>query len=60
VRLYREVFRTHGLRALWSNRPIQQPTVADLFAITESLRVEGGIEERRLAVHIEEACRAAL
>ena len=40
--LYREAFHDYGLRALWSSRPVGQPTLADLLAITESLRVEGG------------------
>ena len=60
VRLYQEAFKAFGLRALWSSRPVENPTIADLLAITESLRVEGGIEGRRLAVRIEQACRAAL
>jgi hypothetical protein len=58
--LYKEAFRDYGTRALWSSRPVDQPTIADLLAITESLRVEGGISGRRLAVRIVEACRAAL
>jgi hypothetical protein len=58
--LYQEAFRDYGIRALWSSRPVEQPTIADLLAITESLRVEGGIYGRRLAVQIVEACRAAL
>ncbi len=58
--LYREAFATYGSRALWSSRPVERPTIADLLAITESLRVEGGIDGRRLAVRIETACRAAL
>jgi len=39
---------------------VEQPTIADLLAITESLRVEGGVSGRRLAQQIVEACRAAL
>jgi hypothetical protein len=58
--LYQEAFRDYGIRALWSSRPVPEPTVADLLAITESLRVEGGISGRRLALQIVEACRAAL
>ena len=38
--LYQQAFRTYGPRALWSSRPVQNPTVADLLAITESLRVD--------------------
>jgi hypothetical protein len=41
--LYREAFDTFGLRALWSSRAKDEPTTADVLAITESLRVEGGI-----------------
>jgi hypothetical protein len=58
--LYREAFRDFGARALWSSRAVDQPTIADLLAITESLRVEGGISGRRLAEQIVVACRAAL
>jgi hypothetical protein len=58
--LYREAFRDYGLRALWSSRPVEQPSIADALAITEGLRVEGGIAGRRLAERIVAACRAAL
>jgi hypothetical protein len=58
--LYREAFRDYGLRALWSSRPAEHPTIADVLAITESLRVEGGLSGRRLAERIVTACRAAL
>ena len=58
--LYRQAFRDYGLRALWSSRPVDEPTIADLLAITESLRVEGGIRGRQLAEQIVMACRAAL
>ncbi len=58
--LYREAFHDYGLRALWSSRPVGQPTLADLLAITESLRVEGGVAGRRLAERIIAGCRAAL
>jgi hypothetical protein len=58
--LYRKAFRDYGLRALWSSRPVPDPTIADILAVTESLRVEGGISGRRLAQQIVTACRAAL
>ena len=58
--LYRTAFRDYGLRALWSSRPVVEPTIADILAITESLRVEGGVMGRRLAEQIVTACRAAL
>jgi len=58
--LYRRAFAEYGPIALWSSRPVQDPTIADLLAITESLRVEGNLAARRLAEQIERACRAAL
>lgn len=58
--LYRNTFSRYGLRALWSSRSVEDPTVADLLAITESLRVEGGVAGRRRAAEIVAACRAAL
>lgn len=58
--LYRDTFSRYGLRALWSSRLVEDPTIADLLAITESLRVEGGIAGRRRAAEIVAACRAAL
>lgn len=57
--LYREAFQAFGLRALWSSRAADHPTIADVLAITESLRVEGGIPGRRLAEQIVSSCRAA-
>jgi hypothetical protein len=58
--LYRDAFKDYGLRALWSSRAADEPTIADALAITESLRVEGGVAGRRLAEQIISACRAAL
>jgi hypothetical protein len=58
--LYRQAFERYGARALWRSRPVEQPTIADTLAITESLRVEGDLAARRLAEQIERACRAAL
>nr|WP_294554474.1 hypothetical protein [uncultured Rhodopila sp.] len=58
--LYRDAFNDYGLRALWSSRAADEPTIADALAITESLRVEGGVAGRRLAEQIISACRAAL
>ncbi|QWR76052.1 hypothetical protein [Candidatus Magnetomonas plexicatena] len=57
--LYRTAFEKYGAIALWSSRPVPNPTPADALAITRSLRVEGGMDARRLAEQIEEACRAA-
>jgi len=58
--LYREAFAAYGIRALWNSRPVADPTVADVLAITESLRVEGDLGARRLAEEIENASLAAL
>ena len=57
--LYRRAFEQFGISALWSSRPVPDPTPADALAITHSLRVEGNLEARRLAEQIEQACRAA-
>jgi len=58
--LYREAFEQFGASALWSSRPVLDPTPADALAITESLRVEGDLRARLLAERIEQACRAAV
>jgi hypothetical protein len=58
--LYRRAFERFGASALWSSRPEAEPTAADALAITESLRVEGNLQARRLAEQIERACRAAV
>lgn len=57
--LYRRAFEDFGVSALWSSRPVRNPTPADALAITRSLRVEGDMRARRLAEQIEQACRAA-
>lgn len=57
--LYRRAFKEYGATALWSSRPVPDPTPADAMAITRSLRVEGNLEARWLAEQIEQACRAA-
>jgi hypothetical protein len=59
ARLYRRAFAEFGASALWSSRPVPDPTPADALAITQSLRVEGNLQARRLAEEIEQACRAA-
>lgn len=58
--LYRRAFEEFGASALWSSRPVADPSPADALAITRSLRVEGDLQARRLAEQIEQACRAAL
>jgi hypothetical protein len=60
VSLYRRAFAEFGVSALWSSRPVPDPTPADALAITHSLRVEGDLNARRLAEQIERACRAAI
>ena len=60
VSLYRRAFKEYGASALWSSRPVSDPTCADALAITRSLRVEGDLNARRLAEQIEQACRAAV
>jgi hypothetical protein len=58
VSLYRRAFEEFGASALWSSKPVSDPTRADALAITRSLRVEGNLDARRLAERIERACRA--
>jgi hypothetical protein len=60
VNLYRRAFEEFGMAALWSSKPVSDPTPEDALAITYSLRVEGNLQARRLAEQIEQACRAAL
>jgi hypothetical protein len=60
VSLYRRAFKEYGASALWSSRPVDNPTCEDALAITRSLRVEGDMDARRLAEQIEKACRAAV
>ncbi len=57
--LYRRAFEEFGVTALWSGRPVPDPTPADALAITKSLRTHGGMDGRRLAEQIEGICRAA-
>jgi hypothetical protein len=58
--LYRLAFERFGASALWSSKPVLDPTPADALAITHSLRVEGDLQARRLAEQIEQVCRAAV
>jgi hypothetical protein len=60
VTLYHQAFEQFGALALWSSKPVADPTPADALAITHSLRVEGNLQARRLAEQIEQACRAAV
>jgi hypothetical protein len=56
VTLYRRAFAEFGASALWSSKPVPDPTPADVLAITRSLRIEGNMQARRLAEQIEQAC----
>jgi hypothetical protein len=58
--LYRQAFLEFGAQVLWSRRPGEHPTIAQALVVAESLRREGNMKSRPLAVRIEEACRAAL
>ncbi len=58
--LYRQAFQQFGARALWSRTPSARPTIGQALVVAESLRREGDMSSRPLAVEIEEACRAAL
>jgi len=60
VKLYHRAFEEFGASALWSSKPVPDPTPADALAITRSLRVEGNLEARRLAEQIERFCHAPL
>jgi hypothetical protein len=60
VRLYRQAFRDFGARALWNWRNMEHPTITQALAIAGSLKAEGDLKARALAVAIEQACRAAL
>ena len=60
VSLYRRAFKEYGASALWSSRPVSEPTCEDALDIRRSLRVEGDLNARRLAEQIEKACRAAV
>jgi hypothetical protein len=60
ARLYQQAFREFGAQALWSRRPSATPTIAQALVIADALRREGNLRSRKLAVEIEQACRAAL
>jgi hypothetical protein len=59
VALYRRAFKEFGVRALWNVRQFENPGLEDALSITRTLRIEGDLKARRLAEHIERACRAA-
>ena len=60
MRLYRQAFVDFGARALWNWRDMEHPTITQALAIADSLKAEGNLKARALAVAIEQACRAAL
>lgn len=60
ARLYHKAFAEFATRTLWSWRELEQPTIAQALSVAASLRVEGNMPARSLAVEIEKACRAAL
>ena len=51
--LYNKAFAVFGNRALWNIKKINAPTVAEILAITQALRVEGDMRARALAEQIE-------
>jgi hypothetical protein len=60
VRLYQQAFAEFGTRALGSWRRMEHPTITQALAVADSLKVEGDVKARALAITIEQACRAAL
>ena len=58
VALYRRAFVEFGARALWNIKQADEPTVAQVLAITRQLRIEGDMNARRLAEQIEQMARA--
>ncbi len=60
VEMYRHAFAAFGSRALWNITKFDQPTMAQVLAITRQLRTEGNMGARRLAGQIEKAARARL
>lgn len=55
VGLYRRAFAQYCARALGNIREYDDPTLAQILAITRQLRTEGDMNARRLAEEIEEA-----
>ncbi len=58
--LYHEAFRRFGAAMLWQWRELERPTIAQALAVADSLRSEGNLASRALAVRIEAACRAVV
>jgi hypothetical protein len=57
--LYSEAFAKFGIRALWSMRRVERPSIDDALAVAHTLRIEGDLNARQLAEDIEAAARAA-
>jgi hypothetical protein len=60
ARLYHRAFADFGTRTLWNLRQLDQPTIAQALGVADSLRTEGNLAARALAMEIEAGCRAAL
>jgi hypothetical protein len=58
--LYHSAFDKFKASALWNWRELDEPTIAQVLTIADSLRLEGDLNARKLASEIEGACRAAL
>ena len=58
--LYQQAFQDFGPQFLWSRRASTWPTFTQALTIAETLRREGDVAARTLAIRIEQACRAAL
>jgi hypothetical protein len=58
--MYRRAFAEFRSRALCNIREFDDPTIAEVLAITRQLRTEGDMNARRLAERIEDAARAHL
>lgn len=57
--LYRRAFAEFGAAALWSRRPLADPTPGDARVVARALRREGDMKARRLAEELEAAADAA-
>jgi hypothetical protein len=57
--LYRRAFAMYGALALWNMRSFDAPTPEDALVVARALRVEGNLQARRLAEHIEQSWRVA-
>jgi hypothetical protein len=57
--LYRRAFAEFGASALWSSKPVSDPSLAEALTNTHNLRVEVDLQACRLVEQIERQCRAA-